>query len=43
MSIEEEFQVKISDTDAMQITTIAEALDYLQEHGVLEQTSARKK
>jgi len=43
MGIEEEFQVTISDQDAEKVTTVGEALAYLEEKGVLEQTSARKK
>lgn len=32
MSLEEEFNVKISDDDAEKIRTVQDAMDYLQEH-----------
>lgn len=32
MSLEEEFQVQISDEDAEKITTVGEALEYIEEH-----------
>jgi acyl carrier protein len=32
MSLEEEFNVKISDEDAEKIRTVQDAMDYLQEH-----------
>ncbi|MFN8522786.1 MAG: acyl carrier protein [Chloroflexota bacterium] len=32
MSLEEEFNVKISDEDAEKIKTVQDAMDYLQEH-----------
>ncbi len=32
MSMEEEFNIKISDEDAEKIQTVQDALDYLQEH-----------
>jgi len=33
MSLEEEFNVKISDEDAEKIRTVQDAMDYLHEHG----------
>jgi acyl carrier protein len=33
MSLEEEFNVKISDEDAERIRTVQDAMDYLHEHG----------
>ena len=33
MSLEEEFNVKISDEDAERIRTVQDAMDYVQEHG----------
>ncbi len=32
MSLEEEFKLQISDADAEKITTVGEALDYIEEH-----------
>jgi acyl carrier protein len=32
MTLEEEFDIKISDEDAEKIQTVQDAIDYLQEH-----------